>query len=702
MQITRVLLCLVLLGVMVTADWGGGRGGEGVVYADDPVRPSVRPFVPGAPAPAAGPAQPAPAAPGVTVREVGVRARPAPAPRGARNLFGMSVDEGKPDEYGWRFGKAQAAGATWNRLALYWNFVERTKDSFDFTEYDKQISVNLEHGLPIMGILLGTPIWASTKPVSASPGTPAPASPAPVTPPPLYPHLQPRPRFGAVPPPEAPIVADGIAETIYTPKNLYAPIFVDAGGGGGSDEPAPGRVINPDNYWARFVFKMVEHYRGHVKVWEIWNEPDYAPTEATGFFGFWNGGVRDYARLLKVAYAATKAADPEAIVVLGGLAYHFQPSFLDELMQVLVADPGASRHHHYFDVVNYHWYSRARAIYEQTERVNRLFDRLRVARKPMWITEWGVPVCGDPGVAFQPACRPGNHRGDLADQASLVWQGLAYALAAGVEMMAYFQLFDGDIGPYEYYGLVRNDTTNRPSYDAFVTASRTLRDVTHARLVELHGGQVDLVYGYLAGGGRVTLAWSYATSPTTLELPAESAKATLVHPLGGPSGEVAASPDRRFRVTLPATLGNHAAPGVIVGGTPLILVEREGSPAPGRLVGRLADQHGNGFAGIVVAAGGRTARTDARGVYSLELPSGPYDLTIGAIRGEPGRRIATAVWGGKETRHDVTVKVPYVLALPAVAHEPRAVAGLAAQRDEVGRVTYRVPRRLRPLLSGEW
>ena len=33
--------------------------------------------------------------------------------------------------------------------------------------------------------------------------------------------------------------------------------------------------INPDNYWAQYVYDAVRTYSPWIKVWEIWNEPDY-------------------------------------------------------------------------------------------------------------------------------------------------------------------------------------------------------------------------------------------------------------------------------------------------------------------------------------------------------------------------------------------------------------------------------------------
>lgn len=70
---------------------------------------------------------------------------------------------------------------------------------------------------------------------------------------------------------------------------------------------------DPQDY-ARFLTWAADHYRGRVAAWEIWNEPNL--TE------FWTGDVGQYAALLRAAYPAVKAGDPDAQVVLGGPAYN--------------------------------------------------------------------------------------------------------------------------------------------------------------------------------------------------------------------------------------------------------------------------------------------------------------------------------------------------------------------------------------------
>ncbi len=73
----------------------------------------------------------------------------------------------------------------------------------------------------------------------------------------------------------------------------------------------------PDNLqdYADFVSAVATRYQGQVGAYSIWNEPNLARE--------WCGNPPDpaaYAEMLRVAYEAIKAADPEAIVISAGLS----------------------------------------------------------------------------------------------------------------------------------------------------------------------------------------------------------------------------------------------------------------------------------------------------------------------------------------------------------------------------------------------
>lgn len=143
--------------------------------------------------------------------------------------------------------------------------------------------------------------------------------------------------------------------------------------------------------WKHAVSTIVSHYRHRIRHWEIWNEQNgvdfYRPRP----------DARAYTELLKTAYQAAKEADPDCVVVLGGLQMNgiiANPwsdvkvvNYLEDLYQA-----GARP---FFDVCNIHPY--ALPAEGATRTMDMARDTLSVmqrhgdAAKPLWITEVG---CG--------------------------------------------------------------------------------------------------------------------------------------------------------------------------------------------------------------------------------------------------------------------------------------------------------------------
>jgi hypothetical protein len=83
-----------------------------------------------------------------------------------------------------------------------------------------------------------------------------------------------------------------------------------AGGG----YPDNGPPDNPQDL-ADFIGAMARRYKGHIRAYQVWNEPNLARE--------WGNKLPDpgaYVKLLKLCYNAVKAADPNAIIVSAGLS----------------------------------------------------------------------------------------------------------------------------------------------------------------------------------------------------------------------------------------------------------------------------------------------------------------------------------------------------------------------------------------------
>lgn len=150
--------------------------------------------------------------------------------------------------------------------------------------------------------------------------------------------------------------------------NLHEPIW---------DGGANGTPYNDNNYYAAYVYKLVERYGDHIKFYEVWNEPDFSSTSnaqsPSGTPNSWwdknpdpcdllwfNAPIYHYVRMLRISYEVIKTLDPDAYVCVGGLGY---PSFLDAIMRNTDNPNGGSvtgdyplKGGAYFDVCSFHYY----------------------------------------------------------------------------------------------------------------------------------------------------------------------------------------------------------------------------------------------------------------------------------------------------------------------------------------------------------
>jgi hypothetical protein len=136
----------------------------------------------------------------------------------------------------------------------------------------------------------------------------------------------------------------------------------------------------PPRDWDEFgeyVYRTVEHYRGKIKHWEVWNEPWGR--------GFWAGTPEEYAKLLEVAYTQANRADSDCTVI-GGC---FWPPAADFTDRVLACEAVK-----YMDAVSYHHYCEPDAVAmgqvrSWYEDIRGKLDAAGGKHLPIWMTEGG-------------------------------------------------------------------------------------------------------------------------------------------------------------------------------------------------------------------------------------------------------------------------------------------------------------------------
>lgn len=325
---------------------------------------------------------------------------------------------------------------------------------------------------------------------------------------------------------------------------------------------------HPENYWARFVRRAAAHYAPFgVRHFIIWNEPDIEP----GVYGYeFEGELDDYAEMLRVAYQAARAGNPDAVIHLAGTTYwhdlnHERRPYLDRLLEQLAASPTAAENNHYFDAVTLHIYFRSESVMEVVGAVQAILDQHGLGDKRIWIVETNASPNRDP---LWPVVRPAWQT-NLEQQAAYLVQAAALALVMDVERISVYKLYDWNLPPgAESFGLIRVDETRRPAFESWQLVIDQFNNVEAARLART--GRVNVVQLERADGQTVLAAWARTPAFAQVQVSATSETAHLLDQYGN---MVMLRPFAgRYTLDLPGATCNRLD-GCAVGGPVALLVQ---------------------------------------------------------------------------------------------------------------------------------
>ncbi len=489
---------------------------------------------------------------------------PSPNPRfGLVFVDGVTPDSNQPYANPQaRYDQAKTSGAAFTRWPMYWHLIETSRNNMDFSSQDQVADLDIRNGLEVDAILMGTPSWGGVTTSALKPPVPFGVGP----------HLPDQPSGG--------LSRSGAGAAFMAGSAGAVPL--------GLDQPPflPNGSINTENRWANYVYTTVKRYmpggelaqqkgwpqgRG-IRYWEMWNEPDFTWPGANGqeVPVFWEGGVQNYYRLLKVGYLAAKAADPQSTVVMGGLQYWSDQAFFTKVLDQIMGDPDARSKNYFFDVVPFHLYINPYNILNVGQWANAEMSKRGIG-KSVWVNETNLPVYDDANTRDGVFC-PG-WQGTQDEQASFVIQASALAMAAWVDKVFLFQLYDDNVAYRENFGLVRNDNTIRPSYTAYQVAATYMSNPASIRRTLVD--DVESISFISPGYGKVTVLWNNGTTQKTVNLVSSTPKAQLVDKVGNASWVDAVG--NFFAVTLPPK-AKYNIPGCTnrpsdQPGSPLILVE---------------------------------------------------------------------------------------------------------------------------------
>jgi hypothetical protein len=278
-----------------------------------------------------------------------------------------------------------------------------------------------------------------------------------------------------------------------------------------------------------------------VKVWELGNEPDIDPSLVSpdSPYGCWGEeadpyyGGGDYAEMLKTAYPAIKAADPEALVLVGGLLLDCDPinppeqrdcapaRFLEGILKNEGGDffDGVSFHafDYYtepFQYANANWHSRwdttGPVVIAKASYLHQLLGEYGYRDKILINTASGL-LCGQTGE--EPRCQTAEFD---STKASYVLQSNIAALSSGLQGNLWSSL-TGQRGT----GLVDEKGNPLLAYQAFSFVSTEINGAVFSRWIE----EIPGVWGaeFMRDQKLVWMLWSLDGSSHSLKLPSSQA-----------------------------------------------------------------------------------------------------------------------------------------------------------------------------------
>ena len=252
-----------------------------------------------------------------------------------------------------------------------------------------------------------------------------------------------------------------------------------------------------------------------VNYWSFYAEPDNHDLgrSLTSDKGYWGDNPGGYADMLAGVSTAIHAANPNAVVMIGGLAYDYfttdggpyVKSFLPRVLDALNTNAGyvggaantiGAVAFHYYPINTVLWPT----IKEKTLEVRSIMTAHGVGNLPMVMPEmgyWSEVVPNHP-----------EFYSNEPKQARTLVQIFVRGLSVGLQHMSWFMVFDYGTGT-NASGLFRsNDLNNpKPSYSAYATLTAELFGAKY--FGPLSGTGVEgYVFSDLAGGPQKTVVWA--------------------------------------------------------------------------------------------------------------------------------------------------------------------------------------------------
>lgn len=269
-----------------------------------------------------------------------------------------------------------------------------------------------------------------------------------------------------------------------------------------------------DQPWRTYVATTTQRYRGKVRLWEVWNEPDLA--------GFFAGSTDDYIRMLRSAHAEVKRSDPANLVLSGGFATvneHGGRALNPDLQERVLKEASDA-----FDIHAYHGHG---TFAHFRPAVEGGLARIRAAmpdQRPLYFNETALSS---------------TQAGEIAQAWALV-KKLAYVRSRGAVGYTWYDLRnDGwDAADHEHnYGMLQRDFHPKAVYAASVELNRRMHGTTCTGTLDLGPGRFAWAFG--SPDHRLAVLWNeeagLGDEPIAVRVPDASGPVQAVDIMGNAS-----------------------------------------------------------------------------------------------------------------------------------------------------------------------
>jgi hypothetical protein len=270
----------------------------------------------------------------------------------------------------------------------------------------------------------------------------------------------------------------------------------------------PPKTLGQIEAFTKYVRWMVNHFRGRIHYYALWNEED---------IGYWNpwGNPEEYGRLLKAFIPAVHETDPDAKVIYGAQA---DPNrdFTRRALDICQCASG-------IDVYAYHTYpgygqnlnpeAMDSGAYgtESPAKLRELVRSYPGIRKdlPFWDDEFNSI--------------PSWKGSDESVQAKYIPRGLLYNWAVGVKTFVWLLTAGVDGNEYDDFGLIHglrylpDDFTARPVFSAFQNTNALFADTEFDPGIQIQSSDIPslrrqgrapfLAYGFRSASGKSIIAY---------------------------------------------------------------------------------------------------------------------------------------------------------------------------------------------------